>query len=317
MVEGIFQKKSWVTVVIFLCGLFLIAMHVFAKIVDADLNILPGIIPGALLCVWGLILLLFNRNAFIRIQDNHVSARYHWHGKLECDISDIQFVFGELNGLSILLKNGKWYTIRGVANSFPLCLTLRRLIPFEAKDTPADIFEKLNTLKASRKKELVYVCIGIALMFIGIFITVYFTGGRDLHEFSTTDWTVMAIMGVVELVTIIELFFIAIQTGKKRLPTEHLKYNLTRTFIETQSLPSGNIKHIFTEPYYSGRMIVFDCPNDTKVHYIVQRFDVNYNLITVYTSESDPEPNYPNEEALLKDTEHLIDITEKFTHPNV
>lgn len=311
MIEGIFKKKYFGNIISLLCGLFLIGLFVFLGFVDSEAtnNDLSGIVFGAIICIFSTIFLFFNFKAFVHIDENHIKGKYNWFGKIDCGIADVEFASAQSNTLTIKLKNGKRHIIMGIENSFELCSVIRRNMPFEVTDTPKVLFEKINRLKESRKKSLLIVCFGIALMFINIFLTVFFTGGRELYEFSKTDWIIMAVMGVVEIITVIGTFCYGNISGKKNHPIEQLKYTLQRTIIEKHPLPVGNIKMVYADNNYTGRAIVFEYPNDSGIYYSVQKLDSNYILETVYTSEV-----YEDEEDFLYDFESFIDITDRVYH---
>lgn len=80
---------------------------------------------------------------------------------------------------------------------------------------PETLIEQMNNLKAARKKEILYVCVSMAFMFINVFVTVFLTGERELYEFSSMDWVIFAIMGAIEIATIVMMFYFADKTGKK------------------------------------------------------------------------------------------------------
>lgn len=146
-------------------------------------------------------------------------------------------------------------------------------------------------------------------MFLNIFITVFLTGGRDIDEFSKIDWAVMAVMGVVETVTIIACFYLAHKTGKNNIPIEQIKYAIRRTVIETKPLLLGFVISVYADEDYFGRVTVFGYPHQNDVYYSVQELDSEYNLIYEYTSEI-----YEDKEKLADIFEGLIDITEKVLH---
>jgi hypothetical protein len=154
---------------------------------------------------------------------------------------------------------------------------------FDVTEQPEMLNEKLNNLKSIKKKGLIYVCSGLALMFINIFVTVFLTGEREMHEFSNIDWTIFSIMGVVEIATIIATFYFAQKTGKNNIPIEKLQYTIQRRIIETQPLLPGFVIAVYTDENYTGRITLFGYPNDSAVYYSVQEFASDYTLFRAYT----------------------------------
>ena len=169
--------------------------------------------------------------------------------------------------------------------------------------------KRQNTLKATKKNGLIYVCSGVALMFVIIFVTVFLTGEREMHEFSNLDWTIFAIMGAIEIATVIVTFYFAQKTGKNNIPIEKLHYEIQRRIIETQPLLPGFVIAVYTDDNYTGRITLFGYPKDSAVYYSVQEFASDYTLFRTYTSDV-----YGSQEELPADFETLIDITDKVLH---
>lgn len=311
--EGIFLRKKfniWLFL-LFLCGLAFIGMYIFLNIVDPEAasELLTFLMVGILICLVVIPSWLLNFGAFIHIDENSIKAKYHWFGKIDCNLSDVVFAVARVNTLIIQLKDGKTHTIMGIENSWPLCSLIRRNMSFDITEQPETLIEKMNNLKAAKRKGLIYVFFGVALMFIIIFITVFLTGGRDLHEFSKTDWAIMAIMGVIEIVTVIATFYFATKTGKNNIPIEKLQYKIQRRIIETQPLLPGFVIAVYTDENYYRRITLFGYPHDSAVYYTVQELDSGYNLVQEYTSEI-----FEDQEGLTEGFRSLIDITDTVLH---
>ena len=215
--DGVFLRKKfngWLFL-LFVCGLLFIGLYIFLNIVDpkATSELLTFLIMGILIILVVIPSWLLNFGAFVHIDENSIKAKYHWFGKIDCKLSDVTFAVARVNTLIIQLKDGKTHTIMGIENSWPLASLIRRNMLFKSTEQPETLIGKLNDLKSAKKKGLIYVCSGLALMFINIFVTVFLTGEREMHEFSKIDWTTFAIMGVVEIATIIATFYFAQKTG--------------------------------------------------------------------------------------------------------
>lgn len=305
--SGTFHKKSVWNVVCLFCGLFLIGLFLFIKFADSEAgnDIYTGIVLGAIISIFSLICLTFNRKAFVRIEDHRICAKYHWFGKLDYSIDEVDFALAQINTLSILLKNGKRHVIMGLTNPGDLCSAIRREVSSAEKEAPGALQKQLEDLKVKRKKELRYVLGGIGLMFAFIFMAVLLTGGRDPEVFRKLDWVIMAFMGLAELLSLAATFYAADRAGKLQLPMEQLYFRLRGAAIATQRIPSGTVLQVYTDPHYSGRLIVFGFPNDPSVYYCVQEFSGSFTLKNTYTSEI-----YPSLEDLPAEvTESLMDIT--------
>ena len=311
--EGMFLRKKfnvWLFL-LFLCGLAFIGMYIFLNIVDptATSKLLTFLIVGIMICLVVIPSWLLNSGAFIHIDEDSIKAKYHWFGKIDCKLSDVVFAVAQVNTLIIQLKDGKTHTIMGIKNSWPLASIIRRNMSFEVTEQPETLNEKLNNLKANKKNGLIYVCSGVALMFVIIFITVFLTGEREIHEFSNIDWTIFAIMLATEIATAVATFYFAGKTGKNNIPIEKLQYEIQRRIIETQPLLPGFVIAVYTDENYTGRITLFGYPNVSAVYYSVQAFASDYTLFRAYTSDV-----YDSQEELPANFETLIDITEKVLH---
>ena len=311
--EGMFLRKKfnvWLFL-LFLCGLAFIGMYIFLNIVDptATSKLLTFLIIGIMICLVVIPSWLLNSGAFINIDEDSIKAKYHWFGKIDCKLSDVVFAVARVNTLIIQLKDGKTHTIMGIENSWPLASIIRRNMSFEVTEQPETLNEKLNNLKANKKNGLIYVCSGVALMFVIIFITVFLTGEREIHEFSNIDWTIFAIMLATEIATAVATFYFAWKTGKNNIPIEKLQYEIQRRIIETQPLLTGFVIAVYTDENYTGRITLFGYPNVSAVYYSVQAFASDYTLFRAYKSDV-----YDSQEELPANFETLIDITEKVLH---
>ena len=311
--EGIFLRKKfniWLFL-LFVCGLLFIGLYIFLNIVDpkATSELLTFLILGILIILVVIPSWLLNFGAFIHIDEDSIKAKYHWFGKIDCKLSDVVFAVARVNTLIIQLKDGKTHTIMGIENSWPLASIIRRNMSFGVTEQPEILMEKLNNLKATKKNGLIYVCSGVALMFVIIFVTVFLTGEREMHEFSNIDWTLFAIMCAIEIVTGIATFYFAGETGKNNIPIEKLQYEIQRRIIETQPLLPGFVIAVYTDENYTGRITLFGYPHDSAVYYSVQEFASDYTLFRAYTSDV-----YDSQEELPADFETLIDITDKVLH---
>ena len=296
---------------LFVCGLFFIGLYIFLNIVDpkATSELLTFLIIGILTILIVIPSWLLNFGAFIHIDEDSIKAKYHWFGKIDCKLSDVVFAVARVNTLIIQLKDGKTHTIMGIENSWPLASIIRRNMSFEVTEQPEILMEKLNNLKATKKNGLIYVCSGVALMFVIIFITVFLTGEREMHEFSNIDWTIFAIMVATEIATAVATFYFARKTGKNNIPIEKLQYEIQRRIIETQPMLPGFVIAVYTDENYTGRITLFGYPHDSAVYYSVQEFASDYTLFRAYTSDV-----YDSQEELPPDFETLIDITDKVLH---
>ncbi len=287
--DGIFTRKKtniWL-VLLLLCGIFFVVLCAYLNMVDSEATS-----ELRVLCIMGILCgflalpsMLLNCGAYIHVGENTVKAKYHWFGRLDCRIDEIEFVLPQTNTLTILLKSGKRHVIVGVENSQALGTAIRRQSFQIEKETPDSLRQKLSQTQAARKKELWWVLGGIALMFANIFLAVLLTGGRDLQEFSQPDWILFSVMGGLELLTLIGIFYAAQRCGKHLLPIEQLKYRLRGAIIATHPLPTNHAIAVYTDENHTGRIVVCGFPRDESIYYCVQEIVRNFELETVHTSE--------------------------------
>ena len=312
MIKAIFQKKYFWNVFCLFCGVFLIGLFLFVGYKDSESTLrdmLTGILFGVIISIFSIISLFFNLKAYFHIDENHIQSRYHFFGRINCNLSDVIFALGRNNTLMIQLKDGKCNTIMGIENAWYLATVIREQIFHIETASPDDLLLKLEAEQAAHKKKILYTIGYVVLMFVNIFIAVFLTGGKEMSAFTQTDWILFAIMGVLEILTVVFMFYLANQCGKHAFPIEQLKYQTKGAHIASEPLPTGNVKRIYTDANNTGRIVVCGYPNDESVYYCVQEFVGNYLLKTVHTSKI-----YENEEVLAEDADLniFIDITDHF-----
>ena len=271
----------------FLSGAFLIGLCGFLKVVDfqAGSELAVLCLLGACFCLAAVLSVLYNRKGYICLENGRIQARYHWLGRIDCGLVDIEFVLPQINTLTILLKNGKRHVITGIENPW-LLSSILRCQRFEVEqETPEALRWELARTKAQRRKELCWVILGTAMLFVNILLTVVMTGGREFSAFRRSDWYLFAGMGAVELLTFGMLLFTANRCGKRWLSLEWLAYRLRGAVIRSYPLPSNHVSRVYTDENNSGRVVVCGFPNSESVYYCVQEFGEDEKLETVYSSQ--------------------------------
>lgn len=288
--EGLFlakKKANFWLVLLLLCGTFFVILWLFLRATDesATEELHTLWIIGVLCALVSIPSMLLNFGAYFRIENDNICAKHHWFGKLNCGINDVEFVLPQINTLTILLKNGKCHTIMGIENSWELASAIRRKAFRMETESPDVIMQELDRMQAARKKEILWTVGATVLMFVNIFVAIFLTDAKDMHEFSQLDWIAFAFIGFVELLTVVALFYIASRCAKRLLPVRQLKHRLYGAIIATTPLPTNNTTAVFTDENYSGRVVVCGFPNDKSVYYCVQEFTGDMTLETTYTSE--------------------------------
>ena len=309
--QAAFQKKYFWNILCLLCGLLIIGLFLFVGYKDSEATLsdkIAGIIWGAMICLFSIISLRFNFRAYLRIGEGRLRSKYHFFGEIDCKISDISFVLGRNNTLMLQLKHGKRHTIMGIENAYHLATVLRTGIFHIETASPDDLLLKLKKEQTAQKKKLLYTVGCVMLMFVNIFIAVLLTGGKELSAFTKMDWLLFTIMGLLEVMTVLFMFYIANQCGKHTFPIEQLKHQIKGAYIATAPLPAGIVKRVYTDANHMGRIVICGFPNDESVYYCTQEFVGNYLLKTVDTSQI-----YENEEQLLNGAlSAFIDISDHF-----
>lgn len=304
--NGIFIRKKFNSLLflMLLCGLYFIGMYIYSGTESGALSFL---ILGILICLVVIPFGLFNRGAFIQINEDSIKAKYHLFGKIDCKISDTLFVMPQMNTLTILLKNGKRHVIMGIKNPQLLAAEIRRKNFTLETQHPESLHKEIEAQQAAKKKKLIWVIVSCIIMFANIFLAAALTGGREMHAFSNLDWFLFVAAGIIEIVAVVAMFIFADQCGKYQLPIAHLKHRLKGAYIAFHPLPPGNAKRIYTDINNTGRLIVCGFPNDESVYCIIQQFMTPSQLETVHTTEI-----YENESVLAEDLTGYIDITTHF-----
>lgn len=161
---GVFRRGKLRGILWLIFGVLLVAFSLFLRFADSDNPIVTYIgIVGVVISLCSIISLFFNYKVYFEIADSRILSKYHWFGKLDCNISEVAFVEAQLNTLSILLKNGKRHIIMGIENSWPLASAIRRQIFSVETESPDTLRQELESAQAARKKDL--YCIWFSRLF--------------------------------------------------------------------------------------------------------------------------------------------------------
>ena len=313
--EGIFTRKKFISPLGFMsiCSIFLIGLYLFLPVIDPEgtKGSLSFLLMGVLLALITIPSWTLNRGAFFHVTEDTVRAKFHWFGKIDCKLSDVAFVFPQINTLTICLKGGKYYTIMGISNSWQVASFISHRISFEVKDPPEALIKKLDQSKRSKMQYLIRCSIATAFMLITPFITLFLTEEKSMHEFTRADWIVTAVMGVILIFSTVDAFRFANQAGKMNIPLEKLHYEIRRTVMETSPLLYGNAIKVFINENANVRLTVFRYPDSNSVYYTTEQiFSDNFLLCETYESEI-----HKNIAELSESFDEWIEITNKITLP--
>ena len=305
--QGAYLRKKF-SILDFLCliaGMASIGFYVYLKIKvpDEAKDLLFFLILGIILCVFFVLSQLLTSRGYLSVDKDGIKARYGFFWKIDCKLSDVSFVNAQGYFLTIHLKNNTTHTIPNLTNARLLASFIRKNMSYQEAEQPKVLMEKCNMLKKGRKKSLVAVVIGLGLMFLNIFITVFLTDGKNLNEFGKSDWIIFSIMGAIEIITFIALFWIAQKAGKVIVPIQKTEYLIRKRMIETTPVLPGNAIRVFADEEYSGRVTIFGYPNDDNVYFTVEGLESDYSLVTKYESGI-----YENMDQLMGELDLQMDI---------
>lgn len=106
--EGIFTRKKFFGPLGFMsiCSIFLIGLYFFLPVIDPEgtKGSLSFLLMGVLLALVTIPSWTLNRGAFFHVTEDAIRAKFHWFGKIDCKLSDVTFVFPQINTLTIFLK---------------------------------------------------------------------------------------------------------------------------------------------------------------------------------------------------------------------
>lgn len=231
-----------------------------------------------------LLLMTFNRRACLCIDNDRIRAGYHWLGKLNCGLDEVAFAWPQVMMMTILLKNGKRYSIAWIENSFELCSEISRRIFFRETESPEVLRNELAQIRQKRRREIYWVIAGFVILFTDIGLTVLLTGGKEMFEFSERDWVFFYTMALMMVGILIAVTVVARRCGHRLLELDHIRHRLYGAVVSAQPLPANRVRAVYTDEHYDGRLVVCGLPNEDSVYYCVQDFDENFRLVTVETS---------------------------------
>jgi len=254
---------------------------------------------------------LYNRKAYLHIDDNKLVGRFGFFKRIECDITNVTFVLAQFDTLHIILKDRKFH-IRGIQNAYAISVFIQQRMPFSPCEVTAEVIENIKKRVEKRKKNIIGVFCMIGLSFAWIFIALPLIGvSKEFSDFTQREWGLFAILCAIELPTVMMMFVFAIRSGKGNLKFEKQMYELRRSIMESTPLVvgPGHLKAVLTD-YQCSQRITFYCAcvdNDPlSVCYNVEIFDENFKLKFTHQTEIFTLENF--EEAV----DGLLDITDQF-----
>lgn len=296
--EGIFCNKRWnliSNILGLIAGIFLPAL--FGSLLIGGALTEPADTAAAwFFSVFGMLVALLcgvslyvNKKAFIRADEEEVSGYFHFGLALHCRIADIEAISYGGTGLNLQLKNGKKYNMHNLENAYAIGNYIKRQMPLP----PLTALSKEKLLQAvhearRKRKNCGLSLIGcFVLIFAGIFLTVWLTGGKEMRDFVSGDWRIFGVMvGMAMLLGIaigllVRRFVRYSELFQKRQDELHL------LVLRTAPLPPGNVLKIYidADTWPPVRITVCGFPNSDEVYFIAEQIHEDDQLETVQQSQ--------------------------------
>lgn len=308
MIEGDFAKKRWYWPCSFLgFGIFFLGFSIYSCIKESEITIaaIDGLICGGAAISFSVLRMLYNRKAYLHIKNGVITAKYNWAKKISCKIADIDFVNRKHSSLTILLKNKKRYTIRGLVNAPVLCGAVRRSMVYAQTQSFTSLQKDLLRVKRSLTKQFILIGAGFTFLAASILLIVLYTGGKDFSEFSLREAVPVALIGIFDLSLSVCLFLTAGSCIKKRIVMESCQYRMRDLVLKTTDLPTGNMISVYKNLDSTARVILFGYPHSEDVYLTIEEMSRDFTLPHIYVS-----PVYDNREKVESFLASLIELTE-------
>lgn len=222
--DGIFRKglNRLYGILGTVSGIGLIGLMGFVLIVD------PAVKPGdvgyfVFFMIFGLIAaavsiysLLLTKRVFLRVTQERIEGFSGLSGRLDCAMSEVAHVAWGGTGLNLELKNGKRYNFNDLLNNHELGSFIRAQT-FVAPKVDMDREELAQSVIGRKRKSsrlAIGVLVSVVLLIPEILITAALTGGRELEQFTSRDWTVLGI-GAAAVLATFAVFYILLRRWVK------------------------------------------------------------------------------------------------------
>ena len=258
---------------------------------------------GLIALASGVLLMLFNRGAYLTVTEDHISAKYNWNKKIMVYFNEIDFVGSQHFALNIRAKNGKQYVIAGLINADLICGIIRKKMPLEIDKnvTKEALLSEIDLLRAKRKKEIIGLISSIIIMILNVFLCAFLTGWKDFSVFTKIDWLIFILFLVAELLIIIVTFIVAKKSGEKLNILNEKSVFLRKLILLTTPFLPGNLISSYMDSKYETRTTIFGFPNSGELYFCVEEIDWKYDLVCSYRSTIYSDSEDFNEDLSVED----------------
>lgn len=295
--DGVFCKQRFskvFNIIGLISGIFLVFLFGFF-LYWGEFNTLDDRIVSAFFLCYGLFIsilcgisLYVNQKAYIHVDTEKISAFCHFGLSLKCNLSEVNRVSCGGTVLNIQLNTGKKYHLINLENACQIGKYIQKKIfrkpsIFLDKD---ELLTAIPLLKKRRKREGISSIICFLLLFPGIFLTSALTGWKDLHEFSTSDWTVFAIMANISVITIVVFCILLHKFLQQTDELNKMREALYQIILRTAPGQPGNAMKRFLDDDVcaSIRLTIYGYPHSDEVYFTVERVNQNYEIECIHTS---------------------------------
>lgn len=313
--DGIFSKQRFTAVyniIGFISGVFLVLMFGYF-ICMGEFSTLDDMIFSWFFVCFGFLASLLcggslyvNWKAYIHVDEQKISAFCHFGLSLKCDLSDVSSVSYGGAGLNIQLKSGKKYNLMNLENAYQVGRYIQRRISVKpaASLDKDELMAAILPLRKKRKNDGITSICCFLLFFSGIFLTSALTGWKDLHAFTSNDWTVFTISAGVGVITLI-LFCLRLRQWLLHTDAlNKMQGTLYQMILHTAPLQPGNAIKLFVDDVYASvRLTVYGYPNSDEVYFTVEQVNQSYEIECVHTSRV-----YSNFNDLAPEIEGMTEI---------
>lgn len=310
MKKAYYKKTYYWYYLVLICGIVIIGEFLFLYSLDPTMDIESlgyGIGLGLFFALFSIIAIYVSSRQYFYVDHSHIRGRNCFFKKIDCDISEVDFVSAGLNSLALILKNGKMYYIGEVKNYREICYCIRQYIPFDEKNTLQYLEANLKSSKKKQRHLLCWLLLSFALMIALVAITVVLTGAREIYEFTLLDKRIFATFVVLEVIIICAIIYITSEIWKSNISVEKYKQLISRHIIVTKPILPGKVISVLCDYNYTMRFLIYENEISGMVYYIVQKLNKQSDLINVYQSEP---VNSMNE--LTINEELTFDLTDHF-----
>jgi hypothetical protein len=264
---------------------------------------------GAVCLITYLMFLLFPYGkGKLTVSENHIYIDAGLLSKLDCSLSEVSGAIASPNGmLTIHLKTGRHVNVLFLKNQWELeryiNRTLSKKYRFREKTLTSDLYKELSEKIGTRKKHLTATFIGIGLMFLFLVLCLILVGGKEMTDFTETDWIYFKVFIVLEIVNFTVMMFFANKAGHLANEIIVIRERMSENAISSVNYPPGNVYRVFASEDLSERITVMSLPKSNKVYYVKEYIQPGGEIY-----DSEDSPIYPSFDDLLTDLDHYIEI---------